>query len=391
VTCATCKPPSRSPNPGVGAGPGGGRGADSFDRTLTFAHVLANVGWGDVQALFPVACAWRNLFSAVRPDVVVFDHAPAALLASRGLPMRRAVIGSGFCVPPDLSPFPLFRPELAAEADADKLAKDERRVLSRANTVLRHWGEKPLDRLGQLYGEADETFLLTLPELDHYPRKLRGGGARYWGAVGNAESKTPNAESPLTPALSPEYRGEGEGARRIYCYLKNFPALPDLLAALRDGGHSAVAVCDGVPAAVRSRFAGCPTLRFEDRPLDLREAGKHFDLAVLNAGHGTTAAMLLAGVPVLLVPLHLEQALLARAAVRNTGGAAAEASAKDGPRLAAALKEMLDTLPRQAAAARGFAARHAARDAPVQVQRLVRRLAGWAIVKAPPPAPVFAV
>ncbi|HZN68727.1 MAG TPA: hypothetical protein VFB66_25840 [Tepidisphaeraceae bacterium] len=35
----------------------------------------------------------------------------------------------------------------------------------------------------------DETLLLTLPELDHYPPTLRGGGARYWGAVGNAEAK----------------------------------------------------------------------------------------------------------------------------------------------------------------------------------------------------------
>jgi hypothetical protein len=354
-----------------------GRGADSFDRTLNFAHVLANVGWGDVQALFPVACGWRNLLSAVRPDAVVFDHAPTALLASRGLPMKRVVIGSGFCVPPDASPFPLFRPELAKEVDADRLAKDERRVLSRANTILRQWGEKPLDRLGQLYGEADETLLLTLPELDHYPPSLRGGGARYWGAVGNAECRMMNAEWEAKDTAAPLPDSAfciHHSAFRVFAYLKNFPALPELLAALRDGGHPTIVVCDGVPRELREKFATCPTIRFEDRPLDLRHVAERCDLAVLNAGHGATAAMLLAGVPALLVPIHLEQGLLARAAVRNTNGAAVEANPKDGPRLVAAFNEMLASLPPRKAAARAFAARHASQDPHKQVEQMAERV-----------------
>src|SRR4051812_21416649 len=62
------------------------RGQLRFRRTPSFAHLLANVGFGDKYELFPVASAWRHLLESVAPDVVLFDHSPTALLASRCLP-----------------------------------------------------------------------------------------------------------------------------------------------------------------------------------------------------------------------------------------------------------------------------------------------------------------
>lgn len=80
-----------------------------FRPTLNFAHILANVGWGDFAELFGLACAWRNVIRLVRPDLMVCDHSPTALLASRGLGVRRVVIGSGFLCPPDECPFRPYR------------------------------------------------------------------------------------------------------------------------------------------------------------------------------------------------------------------------------------------------------------------------------------------
>src|SRR5437764_11706080 len=71
-----------------------------FRPPLTFPHILHNVGFGDDTELAALASAWRNLIEAVRPDVVVCDHSPTALLALRGVPPRRALIGTGFCCVP---------------------------------------------------------------------------------------------------------------------------------------------------------------------------------------------------------------------------------------------------------------------------------------------------
>ena len=99
------------------------------------------------------------------------------------------------------------------------------------------------------------------------------------------------------------------------------------------------------------------------------------DLAILNAGHGSTAAMLRAGVPALLVPIHLEQGMLARAAARNTG-ACAEASYKDGEQLVRRLGEMLEpaNFERHAEAARRFAEKYRGVEEATQVERMVARL-----------------
>src|SRR5207253_1351185 len=111
------------------------------------------------------------------------DHSPTALLASRGLPARRALIGSGFCCPPGEEGdgiWGVIRPISAAAADRARLRGDEDGVLARVNRVLNRWRLPPLRRLGELYTEVDENFLTTFPELDHFPQRR---GAGYWGPV----------------------------------------------------------------------------------------------------------------------------------------------------------------------------------------------------------------
>jgi UDP:flavonoid glycosyltransferase YjiC (YdhE family) len=151
----------------------------------------------------------------------------------------------------------------------------------------------------------------------------------------------------------------------------------ELLGALGESGCEAIVVCDGVPAGVRGKLAGARNVRFVDEPLELTRAALagRFDLAVLNAGHGSTAAMLLAGVPALLVPIHLEQGMLARAAERNTG-ACAQGDHKDAGQVAARLREMLEPakLERYRDAARQFAEKYAAFDPAGQVGRMVERV-----------------
>jgi hypothetical protein len=369
--------------PGVSllAAPWGVAPAERYVRPpLSYAQLLHNVGWFEQRELRGLCAAWRSLFALVRPDVVVFDHAPTALLAARGLGFAKVVIGSGFCVPPD-EPGAVrnLRPWVRREgAGPEALAAFEREVVARANGVLDERGAPAIERVTQLYGEADETMLATVPELDHFEGRR---GARYWGPVTSWKDEGGGMKDEgVTDAASDSSfipQPSSFGCRKVFAYLKDFPALPDLLAALEAGGHETTVVCDGVPAAVRERFAASGRVRFEDRSLDLRRAARGFDLAVLNAGHGATAAMLLAGVPALLVPIQLEQGLLARAAVRNTG-ACLGGSAKDGPALVGRLAEMLEPegFARRSQAAKRFAAKYAAFDPAEQVRRMVQRVEG---------------
>ena len=142
----------------------------------TFAHVLHNIGFGDKNQLQALVRSWRDLFQLVRPTAIIFEHAPSALLASRWITARRIVIGTGFSLPPDASPFP----DLCKWAPpANNLAQQEAGLLSKVNHLLRADGLPLLERLSQLYADVDANFLMTFSELDHHPDRV---GAHYWGS-----------------------------------------------------------------------------------------------------------------------------------------------------------------------------------------------------------------
>src|SRR5262249_12420711 len=75
----------------------------------TFAHLLGNTGFGSLQELLAIGSAWRNLMKLIRPDLIIFEHTPIGLLASRGLPSKRVLIGTGFSCPMDSYPLPAMR------------------------------------------------------------------------------------------------------------------------------------------------------------------------------------------------------------------------------------------------------------------------------------------
>ena len=323
-----------------------------FRPIRTFAHILHSVGFGDFRELRALAEAWRHLYRYVRPDLIIFDHSPTALLAARGWDTKKAVMGTGFYCPVD--EYPLRDLRGWARNDLEQLRRDEDLVLAHANRVLDSWGQMPLDRLSQLYHQVDENFLTTLKELDHYRDREN---ARYWGAWPNIGGK-----APVWP------KGSG---KRIYAYLKPFPALPGLLALLNELRCSTLIYVDGINTKVQRRFQSA-TLRFENERLDLHQVGQECDLAILNGTHGTTAAMLLAGKPALHVPLYLEQALNGAAVARL--GAGLSASPRRPEQIAVKLMNLLGS-KKHAVAAREVAERYATVEQEHLIDQVMQRVA----------------
>ena len=106
--------------------------------TRNFADLLQDVTFESERMLGGHVAAWRTIYGLVKPDLIVFDHSPTALLAARGMNVRKLVIGVGFLVPPDLCPFPALTPR--AQTVGDDIAATEEQVLERANRVLASHG-----------------------------------------------------------------------------------------------------------------------------------------------------------------------------------------------------------------------------------------------------------
>ena len=316
-----------------------------------FAHILHNNGYADGKELVRLSEGWRSLYRELKPDLLLSDHSPTALVAARGLPLPVATIGTGFCCPPDVSPLPDFRPWMP---DAqEQIRRDEAGVLERINQLLLGWDQPPLDRLSQLYAEVDECILATFAELDHY-RQRRGGS--YYGAWPHNGGDTPN------------WPQQGRG-KRVFAYVKNFKALPNLLNLLTQFKLPSIVYCDRLHAQTRQRFAS-PTLQFADRRLDLAQVGQTCDFAILNAGHGATVSMLLAGKSILQMPLNLEQSLTALTTLRLGAGLIVEPNQTQ--QVAQRLAQMVNS--NRFEGAQRFASRYAEYDPQLQIERIVGRL-----------------
>lgn len=251
--------------------------------------------------------------------LIVADYAPALCLVARGK-ARVVVVGSGFTVPPLADPLPPIRPwdEAVPGASLDR----ERRVLAactaiaRANDLLR-----PECAAELLHDDA--TFACCLPPLDPYAHRRPAPTLTPY-AGGNPPAPVPLDERPrgstlvYLPARHPlaEIVGQCLGEQLG-------PALPNRCA-------------EGFLRAVTAAR-----------------------LVVHHGGLGTAQLALLAGIPQLVLPTHLEDHLTARALTRL--GVARTFPAAE-PTSAARISRALRDLASQPVAGTALSAAMAARS-----------------------------
>lgn len=333
-----------------------------------FSHLMHNIGFAEVRSLFGLCKAWRHIYQYVRPDLVLFDHSPTAMLAAKTFPWKRIVSGSGFLIPPAEQPLPLMR--YWQKYDEKKLAEEEAAVLANMNRVLEAFKVPPLKSVAQLY-DADDQFLLSFKELDHYP--ARAGGS-YLGMF-----------SPPNHGVPPVWPANFE--RKVFAYLHPYKTIVPLIETLAQGKFCTIVYGAELPEALRKKYQSDKVI-FSMQPLDVKRVAAECNFAITNGTFGTTAAFLLYGKPVFTIPTNLERVMVARRVVAIGAGIAVEPAKPE--KLKPALRAMFSS-DAYLAAARKFADTY--RDADMNRQteemltRIDRLLVSAGTAQSQPPVP----
>jgi hypothetical protein len=328
----------------------------------SYAELLFRAGYLDAQRLAGLVQGWATLLDQLNPDLLLVDHAPTALLAARGRPLRRAQFGTGFFIPLMETPIPSYREwEPVPRA---RVERSEALVLQTCNAILFQRGQPLLDHLHQLF-DCDETFLVTVPELDHFERRSRaarqpGLPSPYWGSLASAShGQPPQWPAGTGPALfvylKSDYRALGSVLTALKETLGAGWAQPGPGGTMKAGPWRVLAYVPGLNAATVAAASG-PGLHIVVDPVDMQAVCGSCDAVLCQSGSGTVATALHAGRPVLMLPMHMEQLLFAR---RVQALGAGLYLTEDRIAQLPALLQRLATQPGFGDAARAFARRHA--------------------------------
>jgi len=261
-------------------------------RPTGYADILLSQGWADPSGLWGLTQGWLNIFALFKPDHLIIDYSPTASLAARLAKIPTLLIGNGFEMPPMTDPLPSF-PGFAW-ASADTAAKAERQAVANANTVARAYKGSELSSLSSLVAGQKRLFA-TLPELDHYGERE---DVEYIGPL--------LGKSDARQVTWPEGQGP-----RIFATLKpdtnNVKEILEALATLESR-----VVCVAMGFSPESLAAYCrPHILLSQAFVDL-ELLRDADLCITYGAEGTMLTFLLAGVPQLMYPWHVEAFMAGR-------------------------------------------------------------------------------
>lgn len=332
----------------IGVEPGSTPQAHRLPFLNSYPDILYNFGFYDSEALLPQVDRWQQIFADIQPDILIIDHSPSALLASRALACPVISSGSGFTVPPRATPMKPLR--YWTMRHREHLLAREQHVLAVCNEVLRRCGEKTLDSLCELLNTGNE-WLATFPELDHYGERRDG---QYLGTF-------------FSSGFGAAARWHAVTGPRVFAYLPA-PALADeLLGALTAVEANLCVYAPNMPATELEKLPPDRTVKMLE-PVELATVAERAEVVLTNGGLNTVAGFLHAGVPQLALPNNMERHLVGRRLELTGGGLMAPLNRAENA------GKMLYALVHDRAfkrAAERFAERYAAHTASRQTSAMV--------------------
>ncbi|MCY7270617.1 MAG: glycosyl transferase-like UDP-glucuronosyltransferase [Sphingomonas bacterium] len=271
------------------------------------ADIIARLGMDERGIVAAMVGGWRNLFGAIRPDLVIAEYAPFLLLAARGT-LPSIAVGTGFGRPP------ATMAQLPQLVDGTG-AVDQNALLEAINEGLGMVGTVPLAALPLVF-EADRALAVTYAELDPYAgercevlaRPVPTDFAARAGAGEEIFVYCPEGMS----AEAPLWRGLAASGLPVRIHP---PRASDALRrALSDFGFAV-----------------------EAEPIAFTAIAERSRLVVSHGGHGLVCAAMTAGLPQVVCHHDLEKYLIGQAVTRAGLGGHATSGAIDPDKFGADL------------------------------------------------------
>lgn len=258
---------------------------------LNFTETLFRFGFLRPDGLLSMAKAWRAVWDLLQPQLMLFDHAPTALLAARGFSAPRMILGNSFAVPPRVRPLPRYRWWTDGAGEHARLAETEVRTTQNCNSVLEHLGAPPIAQLADLF-EAEATYICARPKLDVYGERADG---EY---IGSINSLSMGADPVWPPGDGPP----------VFAYLKSdYKHLDALFGAIGKSRARYLIYAAGLSEHLR-RCHESEHVAFSVTPVRMREVVRQCAAIICHAG-GMTDIALDHAKPVLLLPTQMEQTM----------------------------------------------------------------------------------
>lgn len=316
-------------------------------------ELLLQHGYGYESIFDGMFSSWLSLLQTWQPDLVIGSNAPTAHLAAQCLGVPDIAVGTGQTCPIAANPAPLTRPW--QQGIEQRIAASEDRVRRTINTVLQQHGfarrQFPMD----MYANVP-ALLCTVAELDHFGPH-RSAAATYLGSLPAASSDRDSQQQELT------------GSFDSFVYLRYTKAIDPLLSALAKRSTSSLIYMPNLTPNERVKLEAQhgPVLVFASAAVNMKQILPQVKLVISEAGHGLTLQCLLNGKPLLLLPTHFEQSVVAANAVR-LGAAVIISPTEQHPKFHRRIDDLLQNAS-YLEAARRFANRYQHMSATVSLER----------------------
>jgi EryCIII-like glycosyltransferase len=247
----------------------------------TYADIMAVRGFASAEELEHLVRSWSDLIELVKPNLVVADHSPTALLACFGV-VRVITVGFGFYLPPSHHPsFPAFR-------DGVPPIVPEPVILENIRTVQSRLARPAPETVPQLF-ESHYAHCYSIPELDPY--------ARYRAIPGFGPIEEMPAPAPLPEKPS------------LFAYLAaDHPQIQEIATGLGNLGIPVQAYVRNAPP-VLVRYMARSGIQVHESPPSLTKVLPEVSAVISHGGGGITHAALFAGRSQIIIPRHIEAQL----------------------------------------------------------------------------------